>query len=48
VFIYASTAWIVWNVLVGALSVRAAIITYDGGPAFGEPDALFGAVLPMC
>ena len=42
VFIYASTAWMVWNVLVGALSVGAAIITYDGSPAFGEPDALFG------
>jgi len=42
VFIYASTAWMVWNVLVGALSVGATIITYDGSPAFGEPDALFG------
>jgi acetoacetyl-CoA synthetase len=42
VFVYASTAWMVWNVLVGALSVGATIITYDGSPVAPEPDALFG------
>ena len=41
VFIYASTAWMVWNVLVAALSVGATIITYDGSPVVPEPDALF-------
>jgi acetoacetyl-CoA synthetase len=42
VFIFASTAWMVWNVLVGALSVGATIITYDGSPVVPDPDALFG------
>jgi acetoacetyl-CoA synthetase len=40
-FIYASTAWMVWNVLVTGLAVGATIITYDGSPAYPEPDALF-------
>jgi acetoacetyl-CoA synthetase len=42
VFIFASTAWMVWNVLVSALSVGATIITYDGSPVSPEPDAMFG------
>ena len=41
VFIFASTAWMVWNVLVSALSVGATIITYDGSPVSPEPDAMF-------
>jgi acetoacetyl-CoA synthetase len=40
-FIYASTAWMVWNVLVTGLAVGATIITYDGNPAYPETDALF-------
>ena len=41
VFIYASTAWMVWNVLVSALAVGATIVTYDGNPVRPEPDELF-------
>jgi acetoacetyl-CoA synthetase len=41
VFVYASTAWMVWNVLVTALGVGATIITYDGSPVRPEPDQLF-------
>jgi acetoacetyl-CoA synthetase len=41
VFIFASTAWMVWNVLVSALSVGATIVTYDGSPVVPEPDAMF-------
>jgi acetoacetyl-CoA synthetase len=41
VFIFASTAWMVWNVLVSALSVGATIVTYDGSPVAPEPDAMF-------
>ncbi len=41
VFIFASTAWMVWNVLVSALSVGATIVTYDGSPVTPEPDAMF-------
>jgi acetoacetyl-CoA synthetase len=41
VFIYASTAWMVWNVLVSALGVGATIITYDGNPVRPQVDQLF-------
>jgi acetoacetyl-CoA synthetase len=41
VFIFASTAWMVWNVLVSALSVGSTIITYDGSPVAPSPDAMF-------
>lgn len=41
VFIFASTAWMVWNMLVTALGVGAAIVTYDGSPVAPEPDELF-------
>ena len=41
VFILASTAWMVWNALVSALSVGATIITYDGSPVKPETDAMF-------
>jgi acetoacetyl-CoA synthetase len=40
-FVYASTAWMVWNVLVSGLAVGATIITYDGSPAYPTPDAMF-------
>jgi acetoacetyl-CoA synthetase len=41
VFIFASTAWMVWNVLVSALSVGATIVTYGGSPVAPTPDAMF-------
>jgi len=41
VFIYASTAWMVWNVLATALAVGSTIITYEGSPVHPEPSALF-------
>ncbi len=40
-FVFASTAWMVWNVLVSGLAVGATIITYDGNPAYPTPDAMF-------
>jgi len=40
-FVFASTAWMVWNVLVSGLAVGATIITYDGSPAYPAPDAMF-------
>ena len=42
-FIFASTAWMVWNVLVTGLAVGSTIITYDGSPAYPTTDALFGS-----
>jgi len=41
VFIYASTGWMVWNVLVTALAVGATIVTYDGNPVKPTVDTLF-------
>lgn len=41
VFIAASTAWVVWNMLVDAMTTGATIITYDGSPTSGRPDRLF-------
>ncbi|MFF2027161.1 acetoacetate--CoA ligase, partial [Streptomyces sp. NPDC058171] len=41
VFIAASTAWVVWNMLVNVLAVGATLITYDGSPTFGRPDHQF-------
>jgi acetoacetyl-CoA synthetase len=41
VFIAASTAWVVWNMLIDAMSTGATIITYDGSPLAHGPDTLF-------
>lgn len=38
VFIAASTAWVVWNMLVDVMAVGATVITYDGSPTYGRPD----------
>lgn len=41
VFIAASTAWVVWNMLVDAMSTGATIVTYDGSPLVRGADTLF-------
>ncbi|ETT24532.1 acetoacetyl-CoA synthetase [Rhodococcus aetherivorans] len=41
VFIAASTAWVVWNMLVDAMVTGATIVTYDGSPTADGPDTLF-------
>lgn len=41
VFISASTAWVVWNMLVNAMSTGATIVTYDGSPLARGADTLF-------
>ncbi|WP_370178516.1 acetoacetate--CoA ligase [Rhodococcus wratislaviensis] len=41
VFIAASTAWVVWNMLVNCMAPGATVITYDGSPTFGRPDHQF-------
>jgi len=40
-FFYATTGWVVWNIVVSALLVGATPLLYDGHPAFPEPDALW-------
>jgi acetoacetyl-CoA synthetase len=37
VFIAASTAWVVWNMLVNSMSTGATIVTYDGSPLYPGP-----------
>jgi len=41
VFIAASTAWVVWNMLVNCMSTGATLVTYDGSPTFERPDRQF-------
>ena len=41
VFIAASTSWVVWNMLIDAMSTGATIVTYDGSPTAHGPDTLF-------
>ena len=41
VFIAASTAWVVWNMLIDTMVTGATIITYDGSPTYGRPDHQF-------
>lgn len=44
VFQYSSTSWILWNVMLGHMSVGARLITFDGNPLY--PDA--GTPLEIC
>lgn len=37
-FIYATTSWVMWNMLVSSLLTGASIVVYDGNPLY--PDAL--------
>jgi acetoacetyl-CoA synthetase len=37
VFIAASTAWVVWNMLVDSMCTGATIVTYDGSPLYPSP-----------
>ena len=41
VFLYTSTGWIVWNVLVGSLLTGCSIVQYDGNPLYPAADTLW-------
>lgn len=41
VFWFTTTGWMMWNFLVGVLLTKAAIVVYDGSPAWPEPDTLW-------
>jgi len=41
VFWFTTTGWMMWNFLVGVLLTDAAIVLYDGSPAWPEPDTLW-------
>jgi acetoacetyl-CoA synthetase len=40
-FFYTTTGWMVWNLLLSALMTGAAVILYDGNPAYPNPDVLW-------
>lgn len=44
IFQYSSTSWILWNVMLGHMTVGARIVTFDGNPLY--PDA--GTPLEIC
>ncbi len=41
VFYFSTTGWMMWNWLIGALSVGATVVAYDGSPTHPAPDRLF-------
>ena len=41
VFWFTTTGWMMWNFLVGVLLTDAAIVLYDGSPAWPDPDTLW-------
>jgi acetoacetyl-CoA synthetase len=40
-FWYTTTAWMMWNFLVGCLLTEAAVVLYDGSPVHPGPDAMW-------
>jgi acetoacetyl-CoA synthetase len=40
-FWYTTTAWMMWNFLVGCLLTDAAVVLYDGSPVHPHPDAIW-------
>ncbi len=41
VFWFTTTGWMMWNFLAGVLLTNAAIVLYDGSPAWPQPDSLW-------
>lgn len=44
VFQYSSTSWVLWNIMIGHLSVGPELIMYDGSPLWPNPQALLKIV----
>jgi acetoacetyl-CoA synthetase len=40
-FFYTTTGWMMWNILLGALLTRSAVVLYDGHPTHPGPEALW-------
>ncbi|CQD06766.1 acetoacetyl-CoA synthase [Mycobacterium europaeum] len=43
-FVYCTTTWVMWNIQVSGLLLGAAIVLFDGDPAFPGPDELWRIV----
>ena len=44
VFQYSSTSWVLWNIMIGHLSVGATLVLYDGSPTWPSPDSMLDIV----
>ncbi|CAG9951562.1 unnamed protein product [Clonostachys rosea f. rosea IK726] len=44
VFQYSSPSWVLWNVMVGHLSVGTTLVLYDGSPTFPTPEKMLEIV----
>ncbi|MGE3771689.1 MAG: acetoacetate--CoA ligase [Gammaproteobacteria bacterium] len=40
-FLFSTTGWVTWNILVGALMTGSSIVFYDGNPTAPDPQALW-------
>ena len=38
---YSTTSWMMWNLLVSGLLVRATVVLYDGSPTYPRTDSLW-------
>ncbi len=43
-FWYTTTGWMMWNFCMSGLLVGSAVVTFDGDPAWPEPDALWATI----
>jgi len=43
-FVYCTTTWVMWNIQVSALLLGAAVVLFDGDPAYPGPDNLWRLV----
>ena len=43
-FVYCTTTWVMWNILVSALLLGSSIVMFDGDPAYPRPDELWRVV----
>lgn len=44
VFQYSSTSWVLWNIMIGHLSVGTTLVLYDGSPTWPNPQAMLRIV----
>ncbi|KIW54533.1 acetoacetate-CoA ligase [Exophiala xenobiotica] len=44
VFQYSSTSWVLWNIMIGHLSMGTTLIMYDGSPTWPQPQSMLRIV----
>jgi acetoacetyl-CoA synthetase len=43
-FVYATTSWVMWNLLINSMLVGASVVLFDGDPSFPDPAQLWRVV----